>query len=275
MEIDSRFTALCILGGYAVVATLERVPALRLRESRFWRPFFATDAGWYLVTIGVALVFGPYLEKLADTRAGFGVPGLESLALPWLAEVAIATVLYDLGATSAHMLLHRFNWLWRLHKVHHSTRVLDWLATTRAHGLEHLFRSIPTKAVLFTLGLPASVIAVAIAIYAVFATFGHSNLRLKLSRIEWLFVTPRIHRLHHVPETTHRNFGTIFTVWDRLFSRLVVKEVEPDQPLGVPGEVDSYPQCWGLQLVEPFRSVARPAVSVGTPGLVDRSGVDR
>ena len=254
MEIDSRFTALCILGSYAVVAALERVPALRMRESRFWRPFFSTDVGWYLVTIGVAVAFGPYLEKLAGARAEFGIPGLETLALPWLAQVALATVLYDFGATMAHMLLHRYDWLWRFHKVHHSSRVLDWLATTRAHGVEQLFRSIPTKALLFAAGLPASAVAIGIAIYALVATFGHSNLRLNLSSIEWLFVTPRVHRRHHVPETTHRNFGTVFTIWDRLFGCLVIKDTRPDEPLGIPGEVETYPQSFWPQIVQPFRA---------------------
>jgi sterol desaturase/sphingolipid hydroxylase (fatty acid hydroxylase superfamily) len=195
------------------------------------------------------------LEGLGRSRAALGLPGLESLGLSWAAEVAIATVLYDLCASTAHLLLHRYDLLWRLHKVHHSSRVLDWLATTRAHGLEHLARGIPTQAALFTLGVPTSALAMALAIYAAFATLGHSNLRLDLSRLEWLFVTPRIHRLHHVPETTHHNFGTIFTLWDRLLGRLVIKECDPDpdQILGVPGEIDRYPQSWWRQLVEPFR----------------------
>ncbi len=253
MDIDFRFTAVSVLVSYAAVATLERVPGLRLRESPFWRPFFATDVGWYLVAVAITVAFGPALEGLARSRAALGLPGLESLGLPWAAQVAVATVLYDLGAFTAHLLLHRYDLLWRLHKVHHSSRVLDWLATTRAHGLEHLARGIPTQAVLFTLGVPASALAMALAIYAAFATLGHSNLRVDLSRLEWLFVTPRLHRLHHVPETTHRNFGTIFTVWDRLLGRLVTKEAGPGQPLGVPGEIDRYPQSWWRQLVEPFR----------------------
>ncbi len=253
MDIDFRFTAVTILVSYAAVATLERVPALRMRESPFWRSFFATDVGWYLVAVAITVAFGPMLEGLGSSRAALGLPGLESLGLPWGVQVAIATVLYDLGATTAHLLLHRYELLWRLHKVHHSSRVLDWLATTRAHGLEQLARAIPTQALLFTLGVPASALALALAIYAAFATLGHSNLRIDLSRFEWLFVTPRLHHLHHVPETTHRNFGTIFTVWDRLLGRLVIHDADPGQPLGVPGAIDSYPQSWWRQLAEPFR----------------------
>jgi sterol desaturase/sphingolipid hydroxylase (fatty acid hydroxylase superfamily) len=253
MDLDLRFTAISILAGYAVVALLERVSLLRLRESRFWRPFFFTDVGWYLVAVGVTLAFGPVFEGLAHGRAALGLPGLELLALSWAGQVVIATLLYDLGAFAAHRLLHRYDLLWRLHKVHHSSRVLDWLATTRAHGLEHLVRGIPVQAALFTLGVPVSALATALAIYAAFATLGHSNLRIGLARVEWLFVTPRLHHLHHVPETTHRNFGTIFTLWDRLFGRLTIREADPGECLGVPGEIDGYPQTWWRQLAQPFR----------------------
>ena len=126
-------------------------------------------------------------------------------------------------------------------------------ATTRAHAFEHLVRGIPTQAALFALGVPTSALAVAIAIYAAFATIGHSNLRLDLSRLEWIFVTPRIHHLHHVPETTHGNFGTIFTLWDWAIGRLVIKTASASRVLGVPGEVERYPQTWRRQLIEPFR----------------------
>ena len=117
MEIDLRFTVLCVLASYAAVAALERVPRLKLCDSAFWRPFFATDVGWYLVAIGVTAACGPLLEGLASSRAALGVPGLEALELPWAVEVLIATVLYDLGTSAAHMLLHRYEVLWRLHRT--------------------------------------------------------------------------------------------------------------------------------------------------------------
>ena len=253
MDIDFRFTAVAVLATYATVAAFERVSFLRLRASPFWRPFFATDVAWSFVAVAVTVAFGPALEGLGRGRAALGLPGIESLAFPWAVQVVIATVLYDLGTFVAHRVLHRYEMLWRLHKVHHSSRVLDWLATTRAHGLEHLARGIPTQALLLTLGVPASALAMTLAIYTAFATLGHSNLRLDLARIEWLFVTPRIHHLHHVPETTHRNFGTIFSIWDRLSGRLIIKEAEPREILGVPGEIERYPQSWWRQLAEPFR----------------------
>jgi len=248
---------LAILGIYGVVALLERIPALRFKPSRLLRPFFATDVGWYAATVGVTVLFGPVFEGASQLRALLGIPGFEALALPLPLLVFSALVLYDLGQFLGHVLLHRFELLWRIHKVHHSSRTLDWLATTRGHTAEHLFRSLPTQAVLYALGLPFEAIAIAIVIYVVFAALGHSNLRLNLALLEPLFITPRLHRLHHVLETTEKNLGTVFSFWDRLAGRLAVHSAGPDDTLGVPGEEQTYPQSWWPQLLEPFRIRAK------------------
>lgn len=251
MALDMRFAALAILGIYGLVAALERVSRLQFRRSRFLRPHFLTDVGWYLSASVITVAFGPLLERLNGGVEALGAPTLGRIDVPLWGAVLIALVLYDLGAFASHVVLHRVGWLWRLHKVHHSSRVLDWLATTRAHAAEHLFRNIPTQAVLFAVGLPAEAVALALVAYAGFATFGHSNLSLNLSALEPLFITPRLHRLHHVPATTEKNFGTVFSLWDRLARSLVVKETGADEDLGVPGEEETYPQSWWRQLREP------------------------
>lgn len=261
-------TALGILGVYGVVALLERIPALRFKPSPLLRPFFATDVGWYAATVGVTILFGPVFEGASQLRGSLGIPGFEALALPFPLLVFSALVLYDLGQFLGHVLLHRFELLWRLHKVHHSSRTLDWLATTRGHTGEHFFRSLPTQAVLYGLGLPFQAIAIAIVIYVVFAALGHSNLRLNLAFLEPLFITPRLHRLHHVLETTEKNLGTVFSFWDRLAGRLVVRTATPDDTLGVPGEEQTYPQTWWPQLREPFRLRARTVSSFRGQGPV-------
>jgi sterol desaturase/sphingolipid hydroxylase (fatty acid hydroxylase superfamily) len=253
MAIDMRFTALAIVGIYAGVAVLERVPLLQFRKSRFLRASFLTDVGWYVSAVLVTTAFGPFMEGLSSAVEGFGIPTLASASLPLWSLVGLAVVFYDFGAFASHTMLHRVDWLWRVHKVHHSSPVLDWLATTRAHVSEHLFRGIPTQAALFAIGFPTEAVALGLAIYAAFATLGHSNLRLDLGFLERVFVTPRLHRLHHVPATTDKNFATVFSFWDRLAGSLVVKATGPEECLGVPGEERTYPQSWWQQLCEPFR----------------------
>jgi sterol desaturase/sphingolipid hydroxylase (fatty acid hydroxylase superfamily) len=237
-----------------VLAVAERLPAIRFVPSPFARRYFGTDAFCLLtgaVGLGLAL------------RAG---------AVAWAAKVPLsasptivlaAIVFYDLGGYVSHWLLHRFEPLWRIHKVHHSSRTLDWLATFRAHFLEHALRHVASPVVLILVGFPPVVVGLAGAIYASWAAFLHSNLRLGLRFLEPVLITPRLHRLHHVPATSERNLGTVFTLWDRLRGSLSESLAAPLGPIGVPGEIDTYPQRWLEQLVEPFRNRIEERASKG------------
>lgn len=253
MSFDFHLAAAATLLIYATFASLERIPGRRFRSSPFLRTAFSTDVAWYVAALTINLLCGPALENLALWRARIGLPGFESLGLPFALLTALSLVVYDFAAMVSHRMLHRFDALWRFHKVHHSSRTLDWLATTRAHSVEHLLRGVPTQALLFALGFPAQVIASTLVIYIAFATFGHSNLRLGPTWVEAVFVTPRLHRLHHVPATTDHNFGTVFTVWDRLCGCFTSRDTLPATVFGVPGEEASYPQTWWHQALQPFR----------------------
>jgi lathosterol oxidase len=261
VDIDMRFTALAIPLIYLAVAATERVPRLQFRRSPFLRPSFLTDVGWYVSAVLVTLAFGPIIEGLSRVVEASGIPTLASADLSLWILVPLAVVLYDLLTFASHVVLHRVGWLWRVHKVHHSSRVLDWLATTRAHVSEHLFRGIPTQVVLFAIGFPAEAVAIGLVIYAAFATLNHANLRFDLRFLEGVFITPRLHRLHHVPETTDKNFAAVFSFWDRMAGSLILKDTHPEESLGVPGEQLTYPQSWWRQLWEPFRRTQSGAIA--------------
>ncbi len=243
-----------LLGLALPVAALERLPALRRRRAPFFRPGLASDA-LYLVTgygAGASLAAAYILEGSRWCGAALGIPRLGSAGLPLWATAPLALLALDLGNYGVHLLLHRVDALWELHKVHHSSPALDWLATFRSHLLEQALRRLLAPLLLILLGVPGDALALAYGIFLAFAIANHANLALPLRRLEPVFVTPRLHRLHHVPETTECNLGTVFSGWDRLRGTLVREETEPDAALGVPGELASYPQGFARQLVEPL-----------------------
>jgi sterol desaturase/sphingolipid hydroxylase (fatty acid hydroxylase superfamily) len=78
---------------------------------------------------------------------------------------------------------------------------------------------------------PVAVGAV-LAVVAVWNVFRHSRLALPrnaLAPIERLLVTPDVHRIHHaLPAHLHdRNFGTVLTLWNRLFGWYRAPDGEP------------------------------------------------
>jgi sterol desaturase/sphingolipid hydroxylase (fatty acid hydroxylase superfamily) len=227
------------------VALAERVPQLRFEPLPFVRRGFATDL--------FCLATGAFALANALRAGAVGFAGA-NLATPTIPVVLLAIVLYDLGGYLSHRMLHRFDVLWRFHKVHHSSPALDWLASFRAHLVEHALRHAVSLVGLVALGFPLVAVGIASATYGAAAALAHSNLRLPLGALEPVLVTPRLHRVHHVARTCHANFGTIFSVWDRFAGALIAGADAPPGPLGVPGEITTYPQSWPRQLVEPFRA---------------------
>lgn len=248
---------LFLFGPLAALVLCERVPRLRFERSAFLRPHFRTDLIYFASSaVGLGLLVRAVAFRLTGVL-GVVAPGVSALPAPWMLLTAI--VVYDLGAYVSHLMLHRSESLWRTHKVHHSSPTLDWLATFRAHFVEHGLRHIASTGVLFVVGFPFWAVAAAGAVHAAWAAFVHSNLRLDLRWIELLFITPRLHRLHHVASTGDRNLGTLFSLWDRLRGSLLDDPHAAPGPLGVPGELETYPQSWVPQLVEPFRGAGSRA----------------
>jgi sterol desaturase/sphingolipid hydroxylase (fatty acid hydroxylase superfamily) len=205
-----------LTGVYLVVGRLERTRRLRFRELSRPRRHFATDLAWY----GVAI---------AATAA----------------SVFVSFVV--------HRGLHRYDGLWNIHKVHHSSLELDGFATTRTHLAENMLRFVPSQALLLLIGMPVGVVAATVAIAAIYGVSNHSNLGIDLRWAEAVLVTPRLHRRHHVPSTTMNNYGGILTIWDRLAGTLVRTDTAPDERYGVPGEIDTYPQRFADAFRQPLR----------------------
>jgi lathosterol oxidase len=237
----------------AVIA-LERT-RLRRVSAPFLRAHFAADLAFYatgVVALGIAM-------RSAAERTAFalGVPPLP--AWPVLATFALTLALYDFGAWLSHRIVHRSAFLWRVHKVHHASPQLDWLAAFRMHPIELAIRHALSPVLLLLLGFPLAQVSAASILAGGWAALVHANLDVRWHALEWLLVTPRLHHLHHVPATSDRNFGAIFSVWDRLAGRLLRASAPRDAVLGVPGELGTHPHGWWEQLRAPFLGSSAPA----------------
>lgn len=245
------------VSGLALVA-LERVPRLRFRDAPFVRRFMGSDALHVVTGVGFGLLTGGLVLTASTALGALGLPRLSAVPMPLALSVAPAIVVLDLGQYASHRMLHHFGALWEIHKVHHSPRALDWLAGYRSHVFEHALRRVVGPLGLVLLGAPAEAVAIAASILSAWAAFIHSNVDLHSRALELVLVTPRLHRVHHVPATTTRNFGAFLTVWDRLAGAFVAEPPPADAALGVPAELETYPQTWWAQLTEPIRRFVRP-----------------
>ena len=244
-----------ILFTAAVLALAERAPTLWRRRSRLLRANAFTDVAFLAIAwLAIAQLTLTWVAWATGTVHGaLGLPTPDGVPL-WL-EIVVAIVLLDLGNYVAHWLLHRIPWLWRVHAVHHSSPMLDWLATFRSHLLEQLLRRLVAPLLLIAIGVSPAAVAIGSAIFLAWAILNHSNLRVNLRFLEPVFITPRLHHLHHIAASSENNLGTMLNIWDRLAGRLSLAEVDPETRLGN-GHRD-YPQSFWALLRAPFRRASR------------------
>jgi sterol desaturase/sphingolipid hydroxylase (fatty acid hydroxylase superfamily) len=203
-----------------VVAALEWAsPGTRQPPPR-WRLNFVVYV-FYVAVTALAAALG--IDKVIDlARGATGGPWI-TLPSPhnvWqgLLHLAVALLLYDFFQYWVHRAMHRFGWLWRLHKLHHSDEALSVSTGLREHWLQPLF--VPLLiwvpiVVLIGASPPAYWPFVIVAIFYL----SHGNLRWHWGAFGRVVVGPQYHRLHHsrLPEHRDRNFADIFPLWDWLF----------------------------------------------------------
>lgn len=120
-----------------------------------------------------------------------------------------------------HYAIHKYNFLWDFHKVHHTTTELTFLSSFRSswsnNVLQGLFYGVTTS----WLAVNENVRMWGNIIFILICMFQHINVKIIFPKIlEHIFVTPKNHFWHH-SKIKHfpfgQNFGLILTVWDHAF----------------------------------------------------------
>ena len=218
-------TAPKLLFGFAVAGVIcASLEALRpLSEDR--RTSWAKDL---VHAVGNrALILPPLLaivSILGPALAGaIPAPVHHAFSRSGLVGLAGVILVSDLLNYLAHRLLHRVRWLWRLHAVHHSSERVDWLATSRGHPIDQIINLTAASLPVLAVG-GASYATALIAFLYLYPFVLHAHARLPVKGLGWVFVTPVFHHWHHAEDAAahDRNFGAIFSFWDRLFHTALV-----------------------------------------------------
>ncbi|PWU12243.1 MAG: hypothetical protein C5B49_16565 [Bdellovibrio sp.] len=177
------------------------------------------------------------------TNAGLrrDLPGfLPGLWVEGLVATIATMIAIDFASYCAHRLLHEWAPLWEIHAVHHSAEHLTPLTTYRQHPIEPLFLNgarglmsgitlafvhvlFPNQTPVITiLGLGAGFF-----MYMLTVNLHHFPIPVIYPRfIRFILISPHVHHLHHsADERFHfRNFGVVFSVWDRIFGTYLDEE---------------------------------------------------
>ncbi|MBL8834625.1 MAG: sterol desaturase family protein [Alphaproteobacteria bacterium] len=195
-----------------------------------WRPLRSVDkrSGRQLDIIGFAVTYGSgglFLAVFTEFANSIGPDPLGLATLPWIISIPLFFLVTDLLRYWAHWAMHSQR-LWAIHRFHHSVAELYWFSGNRDTAAHTALLIVPSAVFAWLMDMPAVVAQFNLLLQILWNHVMHCNIALPaaLSRaIETVVVTPRLHELHHslLPALRDRNFGSVFSFWDRLFGTYV------------------------------------------------------
>ena len=121
-----------------------------------------------------------------------------------------------------HFLRHKVKYFWFFHTIHHSQKAINIFTEGRFHTVEPIIAWIVRFVPVFMLDLNGVSIFAMALLQRWYSRIYHANLKTNYGILKYFMVTPQSHRIHNSREEKHRdkNFGVLFTIWDRLFGTL-------------------------------------------------------
>lgn len=174
----------------------------------------------------------------------------------WLQTIEILIVA-DLGFYLAHRAFHAIPSLWKFHSVHHSIQEMDWLAAHRVHPLDQILTKSASYLPVFALGFSGMAIGIFAVIYKWQSLVIHSNSRVAIGPLKWIFASPQFHHWHHAHERDayDKNFAGQLVFLDAIAGTLFMPERMPEK-YGVDHEM---PTLYHEQIIHPLLPSPAPA----------------
>ncbi|MFM7851718.1 MAG: sterol desaturase family protein [Flammeovirgaceae bacterium] len=220
-------------------------------NQKIFRPNWVTDLcfffGQYLLWSGLVLKALTYFGILIDNNISVQVRTTVGGQPLWLQAIEVV-ILSDFFIYWAHRFQHKYDFLWRFHKVHHSSETLDWLAAHREHPIDSIYTVGIVNLPALVLGFDVNAIAAFAAFLGIWAIYIHSNVRLEIGAIKMILGSPDLHHWHHDKERDRGNYANISPLMDKLFGTYVCPNKEPSSF----GLKEKFPKSHLGQLIAPI-----------------------
>lgn len=212
------------------------------------------------INVAVLRLIFPFLAaQFAIMMSEYQIGMLNVVGFSGVLTVILAIILLDLAIYWQHILSHKWPLLWRLHKVHHSDQDIDLSTAIRFHPLE-IMLSMGFKFILIAIiGAPVLAVVIFELILSSGSLFNHSNIRFsaRFDRLmQWVVVTPNMHRIHHSdqPIETNSNYGFSISLWDRLFGSYIPNfDADRDIKIGLQESAEQKTNNLFWCLIFPFK----------------------
>lgn len=254
-----------LIGVSAFFFLLEIVSPWRKNQPKFrkdfWLDFFYMFFNFFLFSLIIYNAASDVIVNFFnDALASIGITNLvafEVMTWPLWAHLLLGFVVRDFVQWNIHRLLHRSDFLWEFHKVHHSVQQMGFAAHLRYHWMENIvYRSIEY--------IPLALIGIGLRDFFIIhiftlavGHFNHSNFKLNLGPLKYIFNNPQMHIWHHAHDLPKErrygvNFGLTLSIWDYLWGTDYIPYDGRDIKLGFPG-VEKFPKSFASQNLHGFK----------------------
>lgn len=208
----------------------------------------------YFADVISTLVNGPGLSSLTRIAAIYLVTRIPAqwqfmAHWPFVVQFVPFFLINDFDRYWLHRGYHASPLLWRFHRVHHTAIEMDSMSLFRIHVGEAVIKN----GLLF---LPFQLIGVSLWVIVVYSSWDilkgfwhHANLRTYVGPVNYFLNTAELHWWHHSTEARgqNANYGSILSVWDRMFHTFYWPRGQWPEKIGVDG-MDHFPTSYLGQL---------------------------
>ena len=222
----------------------------------FWLDAFYMYFNFFIFTSVISVFY-----KLIEINFPFDLTKMAILDLSrlphWLALV-IFFILNDFVQWFTHFLLHRYNFLWNFHKVHHSVKEMGFAAHLRYHWMENiLYKPLKTLVVLLIVGGEPNDAFIVHFISIAIGHLNHANIKITWGPLKYVFNNSVMHLWHHVKALPNDrkqgvNFGISLSLWDYIFGTNYIPKVDGNIELGFENDEKFPIDNFGKQLIYPI-----------------------
>lgn len=205
----------------------------------FWIDAFYMYFNFFVFSIvisGFYKLIGLGLKDLGFSKTSLSIIDITSLP-NWL-QLVVFFIVLDFVQWFTHVLLHRYDFLWRFHQVHHSVKEMGFAAHLRYHWMENiLYKPLKTLGVLVLGGFEPEQ-AFIVHFFAIsIGHLNHANIKITWGPLKYVFNNSVMHLYHHVqtlPKNRRKgvNFGISLSVWDYIFKTNYIPESSGTISLG-------------------------------------------
>jgi sterol desaturase/sphingolipid hydroxylase (fatty acid hydroxylase superfamily) len=229
----------------------------------FWLDTFYMFFNFFLLNLLVlialsnaaAVIFNDILGIIGLSISDFKL--LEINTLPLFSRIFVFFIVVDFVQWWTHRLLHRFEFLWNFHKVHHSVKQMGFAAHLRYHWMEPVvYNSLRYIPLAIIGGFSAQDVAFVHFFSITIGHLNHANINLDYGWLKYILNNPKMHIWHHSKELPAErkfgvNFGLTLSIWDYIFKTNYIPHSGKDIEIGFEGD-ELFPKGFIAQELYPF-----------------------